>query len=422
MKHLKVSLIFVLFLTIIVLGTQVIANSRKNQKIKKEIAELQHFTYGLFSVDKWKEQITVIIVKEIDRFSLSRGNQKQLKSHLERQLHILIDKIDEKMTRDNAKTTEGRLKQTLIDGFVDIKDIKEGIPQYADAILKELSSPRLEAEIKSMIKDKINDYLKKTYDVKKPSLKERIIASYKLADEEIAIQKLKHKNARLNAIISEHSLLIIVLALIIFVIEGFTRGALSPTNYFLLTFTLMSLLLVGVTTPMIDMEAKISHLSFRLFDHPVTFNDQVLYFQSKSVMDVFWIMIKHKDLEMKLVGVLMVAFSVVFPVLKMLSSLAYYFDYCQARKYRLIQFFVLKSGKWSMADVLVVAIFMAFIGFNGIINSQLGDLKPPGEAMELLTTNRTNLQPGFYIFLAYTILAMFLSGFLKSRPYDCLDN
>ena len=38
----------------------------------------------------------------------------------------------------------------------------------------------------------------------------------------------------------------------------------------------------------------------------------------------------------------------------------------------MVRFFVLKSGKWSMADVMVVAIFMAYIGFNGIITSQFG--------------------------------------------------
>ena len=32
------------------------------------------------------------------------------------------------------------------------------------------------------------------------------------------------------------------------------------------------------------------------------------------------------------------------------------------KKNKLIQFFAFKSGKWSMADVMVVAIFMAYIG------------------------------------------------------------
>ena len=122
---------------------------------------------------------------------------------------------------------------------------------------------------------------------------------------------------------------------------------------------------------------------------------------------------------MKIVGILMVGFSIVFPLFKMLSSLLFYYNFRKARENWWIQFFVLKSGKWSMTDVLIVAIFMAYIGFNGIINSQLSNMGKTAPNLELITTNGTSLQPGYYLFLSYTILAMFLANFLKSRPYKC---
>lgn len=37
---------------------------------------------------------------------------------------------------------------------------------------------------------------------------------------------------------------------------------------------------------MIDMEAKISAMRFTLLDHPFSFVNQVLYFQTKSILDV----------------------------------------------------------------------------------------------------------------------------------------
>ncbi|WP_257899694.1 paraquat-inducible protein A, partial [Klebsiella pneumoniae] len=113
-------------------------------------------------------------------------------------------------------------------------------------------------------------------------------------------------------------------------------------------------------------------MSFVLLDHPVSFTNQVLYYQSKSILDVFWIMFTHKDVQMKVVGILMVAFSIVFPLLKILFSLVYYYNFRGARENRWVQFFVLQSGKWSMSDVLVVSIFMAYIGFNGMITNQFG--------------------------------------------------
>jgi uncharacterized paraquat-inducible protein A len=164
------------------------------------------------------------------------------------------------------------------------------------------------------------------------------------------------------------------------------------------------------------MEARISQMSFVLMGHPIHFENQVLYFQSKSILDVFWIMITHQDIQMKFVGILLITFSIIIPLLKIVSSLGYYYNYHHARENPVIKFFVLKSGKWSMADVMVVAIFMAYIGFNGIITSQFGQLSSAGQEMVILTTNATSLQPGFYLFLTYTLLALFLSGFLTSKP------
>jgi hypothetical protein len=129
-------------------------------------------------------------------------------------------------------------------------------------------------------------------------------------------------------------------------------------------------------------------------------------------------MITHKDIQMKFVGVLLITFSIFFPLLKIASSLGYYYNYRHARENPVIRFFVLHSGKWSMADVMVVAMFMAYIGFNGIITSQFGQLSSTSQELEILTTNGTSLQPGYYLFLAYTLLALFLSGFLTRKPAE----
>jgi uncharacterized paraquat-inducible protein A len=119
---------------------------------------------------------------------------------------------------------------------------------------------------------------------------------------------------------------------------------------------------------------------------------------------------------MKFVGILLVTFSIIFPLLKMTSSVGYYYNFHNARNNPVIKFFVLKSGKWSMADVMVVAIFMAYIGFNGIVTSKLGQLSTVSQELMILTTNGTSLLPGYYIFLTYTLLALFLSGFLTREP------
>ena len=72
-----------------------------------------------------------------------------------------------------------------------------------------------------------------------------------------------------------------------------------------------------------------------------------------------------------------------------------------------------------MADVFVVSMFMTYIGFNGVIASQLGNISSvevgdySTQDMVILATNGTTLQPGFYTFLAYVLLSMIFSGYLK---------
>jgi hypothetical protein len=208
-----------------------------------------------------------------------------------------------------------------------------------------------------------------------------------------------------------------MLAAMLFIVSGFSKQSLTPSRYASLVLILIALLSVGVTTPTIDMEAKISQMSFMLLGNPVHFENQVLYFQSKSILDVFRIMINHNEIQMKLVGLLLITFSIIFPLLKIVSTLVFYFDFYHGRRNPVIKFFVLHSGKWSMADVMVVAIFMAYIGFNGIIANQLGHLNSNSQELVLLTTNGTSLQPGYYLFLTYTLLALFLSEMLTKRHH-----
>lgn len=419
MVRLKTIISAIFLLVSITLTWHVISYAKENQRLKNDYAEINHFKYGLFSVNEWKDRISVIISDEINKVSLTKENEKILRAQLEQQLTVLIKQVLKRIEKENYKTPQGQIKQGIFKAFVNEKDVLKGVPEYADAILKEIRKGRTQNQLKTLLKEKIDKFLEKTYDSHGDSLRMRILKRMKTSDAEEARLKLSTIINEKSLMIRKFSLIIIILSLVTFMLEAFTKGPLRQTQYFILTFTLLILLASGVTTPMIDMEARIDNFKFVLFDHEILFKNQVLYFQSKSIQDVFWIMITHKDMEMKLVGILLVCFSIVFPVFKLLSSMAYYYDYCGAKKYKLIQFFVLKSGKWSMADVLVVAIFMAYIGFNGIIDSQMNDLRISAEGVNVLTTNGTNLQPGFYMFLTYTILAMFLSGYLKKRPLRC---
>jgi len=416
MKLLKLFLSLIIIIASAILCQQIIANSISNQHNKNDYAELNHVTYGLLSIEEWKKQITVIIAEEINKLYLSTKNERVLRKKIEVLLNTLIDQVDQKIREENSNSAKGRIKQSFINIFISLKDIKKGIPEYADAIISEMTNAKTEDQIKTLLNKQIKLYLNKTFDAPDTSPRNRILLATDSKDIESARIKLNSAISFKHDLIWKEAIALIILSVILFAWSGFSRQPLSPSRYIFLVLSLILLLIAGVTTPMIDMEAKVSQMSFVLMGHPIHFENQVLFFQSKSILDVFWLMITYKDIPMKLVGVLLITFSIVFPLLKIASTFGYYYNYHNARENPVVRFFVLKSGKWSMADVMVVAIFMTYIGFNGIVTSQFDQLRSAVREVELLTTNGTSLQPGYYLFLTYTLLALFLSELLTRKP------
>ena len=66
-------------------------------------------------------------------------------------------------------------------------------------------------------------------------------------------------------------------------------------------------------------------------------------------------------------------------------------------------------GKWSMADVFVVAIFMAYIGFYGITSAQLNEIASGQGNYQVETINYSKLSPGALFFTSYCILSIITS-------------
>ena len=102
LKLLNLILSLIIIIASVILCQQIISNSISNQKNKIDYAELNHVKYGLFSVDEWKRQITVILSEEINKLYLSRTDERELRKHIEALLNTLIDKVYKKIKEENA--------------------------------------------------------------------------------------------------------------------------------------------------------------------------------------------------------------------------------------------------------------------------------------------------------------------------------
>ena len=141
---------------------------------------------------------------------------------------------------------------------------------------------------------------------------------------------------------------------------------------------------------------------------PISFTDQSLYFQSKSVLEVFRALVETDRPDMWIVGVLVLMFSIVFPILKLIASSFYLHNPGYIRRNAIVRFFALESSKWSMADVLALAIFMAFVAFNGLIPHAMEGLKESGADLAI-PTDSSKILPGYHIFIGFCIASLFLS-------------
>jgi uncharacterized paraquat-inducible protein A len=108
-----------------------------------------------------------------------------------------------------------------------------------------------------------------------------------------------------------------------------------------------------------------------------------------------------------LVASLILVFSIVIPLIKTsLITLAFYLKNNQ-RAQQLVSF-VNMIGKWSMADVFVVAVFLAVFSTNHAETMNQHQLSLFGFKLDIMMSSATvsNIGVGFYYFTAYCIVSL----------------
>jgi len=235
----------------------------------------------------------------------------------------------------------------------------------------------------------------------------QLLEKYDAPDKTAAFVQIQDLREKADQKVQIFILLLAIAAIILTVMVFLKNAGIFETGVY--TLTAFVLLIAGITLPMIDIEATISSFTFLLLGEPVTFENQVLFFQSKSILEVVGILMQRGDIALSVVAFLIFSFSILIPILKLVFSFV-----ALARKRtpksKVAKFIVFKSGKWSMADVMVVALFMAYIGFSGVINSQLTQLERASGTLEVFTTNNSTLQLGFYLFTAYSVVGLLLAS------------
>jgi len=140
----------------------------------------------------------------------------------------------------------------------------------------------------------------------------------------------------------------------------------------------MMTLILGLVTPilMVTIHKEVEYIG-----------DIVLSFESKGVMGSI---AKLWESDEVVVALVILLFSVLIPVLKVLSLLFISIFVESKFAMSIVKFFKI-IGKWSMVDVFVVAVFLVYLTSNNA------------------DVSRAEIEVGLYFFLAYVIVSMLVS-------------
>lgn len=388
--------------------------TKERVAIKKDYSVANSITYGILSPNTWKDEVKDIIDTRISEFEFNRKQDSLARVQIHVMLDRLISRIKAQVNQDNDKL-KGKLRKLSVNLLVDWEKLRSKVPTYTQAIMEELKKKQNKNRLKAFLQNKLDELAAETYDHSDSVKLHQIYTKYDTDNRSEFNQYVNNKTPQLKQKANYYSYGLIGLLVIILIlwVVFWHQEHLHPLLFVFSVIIGLILLITGLASPMIEIDARVDSFEFILLGESITFQDQLLFYRSKSILEVVQLLLQSKALDSILVGFLVLAFSVLLPVGKFIANGLYLFSSNAIRNNQLIRWLTFNSGKWSMADVLVIAIFMAYIGFDGMIASQMDLITFSNEKLSTIATNQTSLLPGFLLFLSFVIFSLILSEILS---------
>jgi hypothetical protein len=379
--------------------------------LRTDLAEITHARYGILSAGQWRDIIGPMLQAQVGKLDL-KSQSKSLRPMVERSLYALLDNVKSQMSAPDPKTKKPGANPMLVNMIV--ASLRPHVPEYTSVVMAQLTKPDVQKSFEDSIQGVLAEAVKNTFSPTDMTTYNAILKRYGCstgaACEETIGRQIDQADARL------HRAYLIVLgsAALAFIVLMLGRPKLSRGAVVVLMLFCIAMLVGGVLSPMLEVEVRLTKVDATLLGTPIEFQDQSLYYRSKTVLEVFQTLMEMDRPEMKLVGVLVILFSVVFPALKMLALSASLFRPALLRTNRLVRILAFELSKWSMADVMVLAIFMSFVAFNGVITSSWDGLREmPAIQQVRIPTDSSKILPGYYLFIGFCLSSIILSKKLE---------
>ena len=422
-------LLLILFLGILLavegyFGYRLHKLSDQQKEVKEDYANVNSIELGLFSVENWREQVANIVDHQVRNFSMTPAQKKELQLEIQDIILALINKAEVMIDKPQT-SVGGRIKKFAVKKFVNIDKIKAQVPDFARSIMAKVDNPANKNKLSDMALSKFSDIQKHGYIdstiMTSDSLSAALFTKYNVSSHEDLNNKLLGLLGPIRTETYNYSFAMLGCVIMVLLVWWVLRKRLDlHAALFVMSLLFAFILLgVGLTASMIEVDARIRSFDFVLLGEHVVFKDQVLFFQSKSILDVVHVLIKQHHADSIGVGILILVFSILFPIMKLSSTGIHLLSKRRIAENKVVKYFAFQSGKWSMADVIVIAILMTYVGLTAPLENRLQNMNIPSEGLSVISTNNTALQPGYIIFICFVLYGLILSTILKFiTPYD----
>ena len=387
--------------------------------LKQDFSQVNSIKYGLLSVDIWRDRIQEIVSGSIGEFRLTWEQEADLKKVISNVLLALVDETDG-LLKKRHKSLSATIQKLIVTTFFDVSDLRKKVPQLTQIIIDEIKKPANTVKLKHLARSQLDVYSEQSYDNDNDlSPVNRTLVKHQTSTAAEFNRKILGRIAALE----EQSAVCVaamLASLLLYLFMGWRMWKNPAVHKLLFSFAIgfaLVFLITALTIPMMEIDARIKKVDVVLVGKHLVFQDQVLFYRSKSILQVVQSMIDTGELGSAIVGMLILLFSVLFPLAKLISLEWVILAGDKVKRNKWVQFFAFKSGKWSMADVMVLSIFMAYIGFNGVLKNQLDHFNVKTATLESVSTSGTTLQPGCILFLGFVIFGLFLSALWEKTHF-----
>ncbi len=398
-------------------GFQLHTLSKQQEQLKEDYSMVNNITFGVFSVDLWTEKLSSVVMGKIKDFKVTPEQKKLFRRQIETQLHGMVNQVVKEFNKPQKKLG-GKLKNFAFKKFVDPKELHAQVPAFAKIIVNRIFSQKATKKLKNIAVSEFKELAEQTYDSTKTAINKvttEMYTKYKVTNiqqlnKQIETQSTDIRDKTYNYAYAMLACIVVVL-LVWFVIRK--KVYLHNTLFSMSLLIALVMLIIGSTVSIIEVDARLSSLEFYMMGEKLGFTNQVLFYQSKSILGIAEVLIQQPKPDSITVGILIILFVLILPILRIFARGLHMLCRPIIAENSVTRYLAFEAGKWDMADVMVVGILMTYIGLNGILKSQLTDLNIKNEFLSTVTVNYTSLQPGYLIFVGYVTFAFMLSYLLK---------